>query len=110
MLRAAHHIEAPVRFQLSPAKPAAQSEGRIIIDFARAERNRADRANGLTQKNASAGGDGKRFVVRVTSWRRDRTLSEAASQTAIAVRPGAGEEARSRLCQLCNAISGIDSR
>ena len=35
-------------------------------------------------------GDGNRFVVRVTSSRRDRTFFEAASQTAIAVRPGAG--------------------
>ena len=55
-------------------------------------------------------GDGDRSVVRVTSSRRDRTFFEAASQTAIAVRPGTGEEARSHLCQLCNAISGIDSR
>ena len=53
MLRAAHHIEAPRRFQLLTRKSSAQSEGRIISSSARAHTIRGDRANGLTQKIAS---------------------------------------------------------
>jgi hypothetical protein len=50
--------------KLSTRKPFAQSERPIIQIPTSARAIRRDRANGLTQKNASAGGDGKRFVVR----------------------------------------------
>ena len=63
MLRAAHHIEAPARFQLLPGKTFAQSEGRIISSSAREQAIRRGRANALTQKTRRRG-DGKRFVVR----------------------------------------------
>ena len=49
MLRAAHHIEAQIRFQLLTRKSSAQSEGRIISSSARAHTIRGGRANGVTQ-------------------------------------------------------------
>jgi hypothetical protein len=45
-------------------KTFGQSEGAIISDLARLQAIRGNRANGLSQKNSLAGGDGKRFVVR----------------------------------------------
>jgi hypothetical protein len=44
-------------------KTFAQSEGRIISSSAWSRTIWDDRANAVTQKNALAGGDGKRFVV-----------------------------------------------
>jgi hypothetical protein len=52
MLRAAHQIEAPVRFQLLTRKTCAQSERPIINPFGIPHHIRGHRSNGLTQKNS----------------------------------------------------------
>jgi len=55
MLRAAHQIEGPVRFELLARKTYAQSERPIMISQAGARAIRGDRANAPNPKECLGG-------------------------------------------------------